>query len=139
MKTCTTCKEVKPVTEFHKDARSASGYCHECKICRNRRTREHHRRHYIENKEAWKASVQRCKSSRRDRFNEWKATLVCSQCGENSTCCLDFHHLDPSLKEIGIARALDHWAWSRLMAEVDKCVVLCANCHRKVHAGIITV
>jgi Homeodomain-like domain len=52
---------------------------------------------------------------------------------------LQFHHLDPSQKEFGISgrgvtRALD-----RSRAEVEKCVLLCANCHAEVEAGVTSV
>ena len=49
---------------------------------------------------------------------------------------LDFHHLDPASKEFDIAMAMnDEWTWEAVLAEIRKCVCLCANCHRKVHAG----
>jgi hypothetical protein len=49
---------------------------------------------------------------------------------------LEFHHRNPAEKDEDIARAVQAgWALERLQAEVAKCVVLCANCHRKLHAG----
>lgn len=69
------------------------------------------------------------------KFNEWKNTLSCEICGEDESCTLDFHHLDPNEKEEGISN-IRHLTFSRIQKEVEKCVVLCSNCHRKVHAGI---
>jgi hypothetical protein len=47
---------------------------------------------------------------------------------------LEFHHREPKLKEIVVSKALD-WGWSieRILNEIAKCDVLCANCHRKQH------
>lgn len=49
---------------------------------------------------------------------------------------MDLHHIDASKKEFGLSirgltRSLD-----KIMKEADKCVLVCANCHREIHAGI---
>jgi len=68
-------------------------------------------------------------------YGELKSTLVCKRCGESHPACLQFHHSDPTKKEISIADAVRRgFGVSRLLAELDKCEVLCANCHAKHHA-----
>jgi len=65
----------------------------------------------------------------------------CVICGyDKCTDALDLHHLDPSKKEIsfGGIRANPR-AWSRIVKELRKCVVLCSNHHREIHNGIITM
>lgn len=58
----------------------------------------------------------------------------CISCGESHPACLDFHHKKRAGKEISIAVAAHRrWSLKRLMAEVAKCEILCANCHRKLH------
>lgn len=56
---------------------------------------------------------------------------ACSKCGYNKCiAALDFHHLgdkDATIKE------LMHLSWKRIEAEVKKCIILCANCHREEH------
>lgn len=70
----------------------------------------------------------------------YKAANGCFCCGEKEPVCLDFHHLDSSEKEVAIANALTNgWSFKRIKKEIDKCVILCANCHRKVHAEILSV
>ncbi|MBV9850336.1 MAG: hypothetical protein JO250_11725 [Armatimonadetes bacterium] len=57
----------------------------------------------------------------------------CSRCGyDRCPGALDFHHLDASQKELQInkVRSMD---FERVKAELDKCIVLCANCHREEH------
>lgn len=73
----------------------------------------------------------------REKFRELKATLKCSRCPEDHPATLDFHHRDPAAKEVLISQAISKgWAWEKILAEIDKCEVLCANCHRKEHAGV---
>lgn len=47
--------------------------------------------------------------------------------------CYDLHHLDPASKEYSISRLCQSGTWATLQREVDKCVMLCANCHRLRH------
>lgn len=49
---------------------------------------------------------------------------------------LQFHHLDPKKKDFHISRA-GAWAWSRLVKELDKCLLVCANCHAEIHDGMV--
>jgi hypothetical protein len=67
-------------------------------------------------------------------LREYKRTLACGMCRENHPACLDFHHRDPTQKDFRIS-ALGCMGWSkeRVLAEIAKCDVLCANCHRKLH------
>lgn len=61
-----------------------------------------------------------------------KVTLSCDICGEDDIACLDFHHLDPTQKDKVISRIND-WSEERILLEIQKCQVLCSNCHRKLH------
>lgn len=62
----------------------------------------------------------------------------CGLCGYNrSVRNLAFHHLDPSMKEGGFGQ-YQSLAWAKVIIEVRKCVMLCANCHGEVHDGLIT-
>lgn len=61
----------------------------------------------------------------------------CLLCGENATCCLDFHHVDPKTKSFGIARRTLKYNAVKIREELAKCVVLCKNCHCKLHAGFV--
>lgn len=56
----------------------------------------------------------------------------CSRCNEKHPACIDFHHLDPSVKETCVGVAVNrNWSWDRVLCEIEKCELLCANCHRK--------
>lgn len=61
----------------------------------------------------------------------------CTICGYNKcTAAMVFHHLDPSTKEFAISGSAATFKWERIQAELDKCVLLCQNCHSEVHAGV---
>ena len=96
--------------------------------------REYRRRWYARNKQSAKAAVRQRKRKIRDWLDQYKLTLKCSSCSETHPACLEFHHPNPADKEIDVSRAID-WGWStdRTMREINKCIVLCANCHRKLH------
>jgi predicted HNH restriction endonuclease len=62
---------------------------------------------------------------------------ACRGCGFGSPVdALEFHHLDPNAKEFGISVDGVPRSWARVEAELAKCVLLCANCHRETHAGL---
>ena len=67
--------------------------------------------------------------------NEFKKDLKCSECGFNHPAALDFHHVNPNEKEYSIAYLKHLGSKEKLLQEVDKCIVLCANCHRIHHHG----
>jgi hypothetical protein len=73
------------------------------------------------------------------QLKEWKQTQKCAVCGLAEEWCLDLHHVDPSTKDRNISDLVWGSSWSRTWEEIQKCVVLCANCHRRVHAGKITL
>jgi hypothetical protein len=64
---------------------------------------------------------------------------VCHGCGY-SACpnAMVFHHLDPSKKEFNFGGSTNR-SWASMKTELDKCVLLCANCHAEVHAGMRSV
>ena len=61
-----------------------------------------------------------------------KAERGCA-CGEHDPDVLQFHHRDPSLKKFNVAQPGTS-SEARLLAEIEKCDVLCANCHLRHHA-----
>ena len=58
----------------------------------------------------------------------------CVLCGyKKSSRALHFHHLDPDTKLFGISQKGITRAWKKVVQEIDKCILLCANCHAEVH------
>lgn len=64
----------------------------------------------------------------------------CQNCGYDKYYgALDFHHLDESKKEFAISQYGHSRSWERVKKELDKCIMLCSNCHREVHGGLIII
>jgi len=58
----------------------------------------------------------------------------CVKCGYNKCiAALEFHHLDPAQKDFNLARKGYTFSWDRVREEVEKCILVCANCHREIH------
>lgn len=61
----------------------------------------------------------------------------CTICGYNKyQGALEFHHLDPTKKDFVISLKGHCRSWIEIKKELDKCILLCSNCHREVHAGV---
>ena len=61
----------------------------------------------------------------------------CCICGYNKCMdALDFHHLNKSEKSFGVAEKGYTRSWEKVKEELDKCILVCANCHREIHAGL---
>jgi len=84
-------------------------------------------------KEKKKECHKKTRVNRYEWFKEMKRKLQCIQCGENHEACLDFHHRDPKEKDRAISRSFNSLGRIKVMEEISKCDVLCANCHRKLH------
>ncbi|HJW74765.1 MAG TPA: hypothetical protein VJ787_03730 [Thermoleophilia bacterium] len=70
---------------------------------------------------------------RRRWVDEMKIERGCADCGyRDHPATLDFHHTDASGKRAKVSR-LAHGTFEEAMAEIDKCIVLCANCHKLRH------
>lgn len=99
------------------------------------RNRKYQRDWYHKNRKKKRIQVRQ----RAIRIRAWiKAQKVgkkCSSCPESDPVCLDFHHLNQGEKtiEISLIYSKKGWGIKRIQEEIDKCTLLCANCHRKVH------
>jgi len=71
----------------------------------------------------------------KQRYRAYKETLSCCECGhsgKDNAWSLDFDHLDPDNKVVSVSHLVTSgYGWERIMEEIAKCQVLCANCHRK--------
>ena len=58
----------------------------------------------------------------------------CEKCGYNKCVgALEFHHSDPKEKDFHISQSGHSRSWERVKDELDKCVLLCSNCHKEIH------
>lgn len=132
-KVCKTCGKELPIEEFElehtKYGDKRRGTCRTCRAKYRKQWRK-------DNPELYHAQAKRRQDSQGDWLNQQKTS--CIICGETEPICIDYHHINPNEKEFTIGQ---HRSRSRewLLQEISKCVCLCANCHRKVHAGLINL
>lgn len=112
-KICTQCKRELPLTQYY--SRGNGKLRSECKECHSK-------------------YVKRKYQERKGAIGDVKGSIGCAKCGDVRSYVLDFHHKDPSIKDANIARMTSNKnRLEDIQKEIDKCVVLCSNCHREFH------
>ncbi len=88
---------------------------------------------YSQNKKSEIVHIKRRKKALKKWLAEYKLGLKCERCPENHPSTLDFHHINKN-KEAGITVLVSNGrSITNIKKEIDKCIVLCSNCHRKEH------
>lgn len=94
------------------------------------------RAYYLKHRDAEKVRTAKRRQQLKDYIQSLKQNVSCFFCTESEPVCLDFHHKNSKSKDFAIANAhVEGWSIEKINCEVKKCVLLCANCHRKVHVG----
>lgn len=129
-KKCIMCGEDKFISEFNKEKTTKDGLSCYCKSCRKIKRNKS----YLKNKE----NILQKQLDKRRQSQDWvrQFKTKCAHCGEDHPATLDFHHLEG--KEHGIANLtnrnnLTKKIKSLIIKEIKKCIVICSNCHRKLH------
>lgn len=136
MKKCCTCHQLKDEVEFNKNRTRRDGLNGICKECSRKRSRKYYQEQGEKHRAVCAAARRIASKGRRQRIGDLKRSIGCQvpNCCENEPCALDFHHVGGK-KEL-ITKMMGH-GWKTILAEIRKCVVVCANDHRKIHAGLI--
>lgn len=130
LKRCSCCKIFKPFSDYHKDSSNKYGLAYNCKTCANLKSQTWHSQR--ENLDKRNQRVQERVRDRKRRYIHQMGDC-CADCGQSfPDVCYDFHHLDDSTKEFHPANGLK-LSPARLKKELEKCILLCSNCHRIRH------
>lgn len=137
MKYCNKCDSDKELKEFNKNSLRKDGLQTQCRSCSKKNDssgykKNPQRRESIKERNIKVLNYNRCFVSR------YKRMCGCYVCREKEPAALDLHHKDPTTKDGDPANMLGY-STKRLKEEIRKCMVLCANCHRKFHAGLLTL
>jgi|ERR687892_1186514 hypothetical protein len=129
MRRCGRCGQLKPVDEFNWRRRERGQRDNMCRPCRS----EYKRQHYLANKQRYvdqaRARAQALYLERTVYLLEYFATHPCVECGEGDPVVLEFDHLGD--KKFDIGHALPYRNWQSILDEIEKCDVVCRNCHRR--------
>lgn len=130
MKRCTGCKQDYPEDFFVWKNKKKHIRNRRCKNC----TRAATKAHYLKYKQDYNSRAERGRRDRRitTRKNIYEYLLQhpCVVCGEADPIVLHFDHRDSKLKRKCVGQ-LSGYGWEAIKAEIDKCDVLCSNCHMK--------
>ena len=142
---CYSCKEYKDDKEFNKLSSSQDGLDYYCKKCKsNKNSKYYQEKHKVILKQKRQKEKQQLlqlikfqKDIIKDHILNVK-TEGCLFCNEKTPCCLDFHHVNRKDKKFLISQSISNGhSIKDILEEMLKCIVVCSNCHRKIHAGII--
>jgi len=96
--------------------------------------RVYSKRCFDKNPKAHRKLVKDRKQKIKHWYFEYKKTLKCSRCPEFDFRCLDFNHLGKKKNNISEMVNQGH-SVEAILKEINKCIVMCSNCHRKFHDG----
>jgi len=121
-KQCPKCKETKPETKeywYMRPDRNDRTQAY-CKACNHQNT--------LDRQRAFKQKLVDYKGGK------------CVCCGYDKYIgAMDFHHLDPTQKDFNFSKyRLTSFEKNKetILAELDKCILVCSNCHREIHGGL---
>jgi hypothetical protein len=66
-------------------------------------------------------------------LENYKREHPCAKCGESDYRCIDLHHINPEIKKDVVSQMIGRYSRKKMLEEIEKCITLCANCHRKLH------
>ena len=128
---CSRCRAVKPIGDFPLKDRARGtrrSYCWDC-------CRAYARSHYARNRDTYLRKARRRNRLDRETCQQLAydhlTSHPCIDCGETDITVLDFDHRDPASKSYEVVHVAARKPWARALAEIAKCDVRCANCHRK--------
>ena len=126
---CYRCGQHKPAADFAWRRKAKGQRDTFCRPCRSAYGREH----YLANKQRYidqaRVQKQRLVRERMVYLLEYFAAHPCIDCGETDPVVLEFDHLRD--KCFDVSKGLSNRKWESVLAEIEKCEVVCANCHRR--------
>jgi hypothetical protein len=126
MKRCSTCKEWKPLDQFNKHSAALDGRQWNCRECNKAYHYSHLDRHMAQIRQ--RSARQRVENKR--LLRQYLLEHPCVDCGEVDPLVLEFDHLRDKAENVSRLVGAGH-SWRRVVAEIAKCDVVCANCHRR--------
>lgn len=128
---CTACGLDKQPDDFYYKNKEKGKRDTQCKVCVNAYRKEH----YKKNSAVYKARSRRQDTQYKTRnvtnIISYLETHHCVDCGEADPLVLEFDHRDRKAKQHTIARMIGIHSWEKIIKEIEKCEVRCANCHKR--------
>jgi hypothetical protein len=127
---CNRCNQLKPLDHFAFKNKALGKYGAYCKPCNHAYQKQHYelnREDYLQKRVAYHTEIDR---KNRVKMLEYLHLHPCIDCGEADVRVLEFDHLHS--KKANIAQMFaDSYRWEKILKEIEKCEVRCANCHKR--------
>jgi hypothetical protein len=135
MKRCSHCNKEKHLEDFSKNKTTNDGLQSRCRFCANEISKTWYKEHKHQTRVYGRYDhYNRATVATFKRYvDTYKSNVGCFVCEEKDPCALDFHH--PNEKKAEVSTLVKRKNKQRLCEEIARCVVICSNCHRKLHAG----
>jgi hypothetical protein len=130
MKVCSKCNIEKDEKEFNRRFNGLQPYCRDCNRSKLKDYYRSNKAHAIaySNKVKWRTRARALKFV----MDFVEVAGGCKTCGEKDFRCIEFDHRDPLTKKFAISKMVGAgYGIKRIAAEIEKCDILCANCHKK--------
>ena len=125
-KRCSKCDEVKPLDEFNRLSKAADGrqsYCRDC-------NKAYHYANWDRHMSQIRARVRRRRRENQAQLMDYLGAHPCVDCGECDLVVLEFDHVRDKHRNVSYL-VQQPAEWRRIADEIEKCEVVCANCHRR--------
>lgn len=129
MRMCTVCRTDKSEEEFNRNRAKSSGFNSACKACAKVQQAKWYQTHKTEHRKNTKVASDKFRKVNREKILAYLLEHPCVDCGEKDPVVLEFDHQHN--KRDVVSRMTTNNGWERVAAEIAKCQVRCANCHRR--------
>ena len=130
MRACTKCGELKPLEAFPPVRRGEPKLQSWCRDCFAEANARNYRKNHQREKTRLLRQVAERRAEVREKIIEYLHEHPCVDCGERDIVVLEFDHVADKVADISVYAGGGR-SWARVKAEIDKCEVRCANCHRR--------
>lgn len=131
MKYCGTCKRLLPIEEFHRDSTRKGGYAYRCKLCALAYVKGRYKIHQTKYRANAIISKAKRKAAAIDHLTAYLKDKSCTDCGNTDPITFEFDHIKGN-KMASICKLVENGVpWERISKEIEKCELVCANCHRR--------
>lgn len=130
MKNCTLCQTQKELSQFNKKSSNKDGLQNVCRECNAKRSRQY----YAENREKHLKTILERKNATignsQQKIVEYLQNNPCVDCKESDIIVLEFDHQRDKFKNVS-EMIMQGYTFKRILEEIEKCEVVCANCHKR--------
>src|SRR5437660_10224994 len=130
MRACTKCGELKPLEAFPPVRRGEPKLESGCRDCFAEANARNYRKNHEREKTRLIRQVAERRAEVRTKIIEYLREHPCVDCGESDIVVLEFDHVADKVADVSVYAGGGR-SWARVKAEIDKCEVRCANCHRR--------